>query len=60
MGEKVSNEDESMDISIHELLKCINNNSVKLLGRNGESSVEILVVSRSNHNFLDPLVIQGN
>lgn len=47
MGEKVSNEDESMKISIHALLGCINNNSMKLLGRIGESSVEILVDSRS-------------
>lgn len=43
VGEKVESEEESMEISIHALSGCINNNSVKLLGRIGESSVEILV-----------------
>lgn len=60
VGEKVSNEDESMEILIHELSGCINNNYIKLLGRIGESTIEILVDSRSTHNFLYPLAIQGS
>lgn len=47
-----------MEVSIHILSGSANFNSMKLLGRIGNSNVEILVDSRSTHNFLDLLVVQ--
>lgn len=58
VGNKGNKEEESMEVSIQVLSRCINNNSMKVLGRIGDSFIEILVDSGSTHNFLDPLIIK--
>lgn len=58
MGEETVAEDEGLEITIYAILECSNNNAMRLLGRIGSCAVEILVDSRSTHNFLDTIVVQ--
>lgn len=57
--ERAVNEEESLEISIHVISWCPNNNVMRLIGRIGACSVEILVDLGSTHNFLDPLMVQA-
>ncbi|KAF5471969.1 hypothetical protein F2P56_008726 [Juglans regia] len=50
---------EVLEVSIHAISGCVNSNAMKLLGRIGSFTVEILVDSGSTHNFLDPLVVEA-
>ncbi|XP_042988692.1 uncharacterized protein LOC122316222 [Carya illinoinensis] len=50
---------EELEVSIHAISGCINSNAMKLLGKIGSYSCEILVDSGSTHNFLDPLVVKA-
>lgn len=49
---------EGMEVSIHAISDFMNFNSMRLLGKMGSVSIEILVDSGSIHNFLDPKVVQ--
>lgn len=51
-------EEEGLEVSILAISGCSNNNAMRLHGRIGACSVEILVDSGSTHNFLDLLVVQ--
>lgn len=44
---------EEMEVSIYVILGSISYNSMKLLGKIGTFSVEILMDSKSTYNFLD-------
>ncbi|KAF5468849.1 hypothetical protein F2P56_012962 [Juglans regia] len=50
---------EQLEVSIHAISGCVNNNAMKLFGKIGSVSVEILVDSGSTHNFLDPMVVEA-
>lgn len=47
-----------MEVSIHAISGVVSLNSMKLMGKFGASQMEILMDSRSTHNFLVPLVVQ--
>lgn len=48
-----------MEILINAISGFPSNNATRLLGKVGSFTVEILVDSRSTHNFLDPLVVEA-
>ncbi|XP_035546571.1 uncharacterized protein LOC118348625 [Juglans regia] len=58
LEEKSEKESEELEVSIHAISRCINNNAMKLFGKIGSASVEILVDLGSTHNFLDPMVVE--
>lgn len=50
-------DDEQIEVSLHAISGSISTNAMKLLGKMGSFSIEILVDSRSTHNFLDPIMV---
>ncbi|KAF5462079.1 hypothetical protein F2P56_018118 [Juglans regia] len=57
-GEVSGDAEDSLEVSVNAISGCSNGNAMKLHGKIGPCSVEILIDSGSTHNFLDPMVVQ--